>query len=118
MREIVEEIEGRVAPVRPRPPIVGTPPPAVADRPKCPGCGRPLRPWLNNICEETPDGMRDWMHPTGREWTGRYHGYLGVFCGTQCAAEYAVRVTKILIPALADSVRANVQAKLVRPKDY
>lgn len=78
---------------RPRPPLIGTPPPAVKDRPKCPACAKPLRPYLRPIREEQPDGMMS-LHPIAREWTGRYDAYAQIFCGVTCAARYGVAVVR------------------------
>jgi hypothetical protein len=74
---------------RPLPPLIGTPPPPVKDRPLCPGCSRPLRPYLEAHWEIEPDGTRQ-LGASHREWKGRYHGRANIFCGTECAAQYAI----------------------------
>ena len=109
-REIYIDAELEPKRPQPRPPLIGTPPPAVKDRPKCPGCAQPRRPYLRNIRETQPDGYQE-LHPSAREWTGEYHGF-GEFCGSTCAAQFANRVVRALFPALPESVRA----KLVRRK--
>jgi hypothetical protein len=54
----------------------GKKPPPVCERPKCPGCGKPLRPWIEGGWEEF------------RHWEGHYQGY-GDFCSTTCTVFYA-----------------------------
>ena len=93
-REIYIDAELEPRRPRPRPPLIGTPPPAVKDRPKCPACTKPLRPRMRTHCEQTPDGMLDLLHPTAREWTGSYDAYAQIFCGVTCAARYGVAVIR------------------------
>lgn len=79
-------------PRRPRPPILGTPPPPVAERPKCPGCNKPLRPFLISVYEPEVEGGYQ-LHVEARRWEGRYHG-CGAFCGINCAARYANAIVR------------------------
>lgn len=62
-----------------RPPITHMP----AERPRCPLCARPLKPW-------TRDTTDAGGHVTGRTWAG-WHAYGGLFDRLQCALEFAVR---------------------------
>jgi hypothetical protein len=112
-REIYIDAELEPRRPRPRPPLVGTPPPPVGQRPRCPGCDRELRPYLRDLHEEQPDDSADLLHPTGRQWTGGYHGYLD-FCGSTCAARYAVRVVRIVLPALPKSMQGPIRNALIR----
>jgi hypothetical protein len=61
--------------------------PLVADRPKCPQCKKPLRPWWDTHAEE--------KHADGRPgrvtylvWNGKYDSY-GAFCTLRCCERYA-----------------------------
>lgn len=80
-------------PQRPRPPLIGTAPPAVKDRPRCPRCAKPLRPYLRNVWErvEEPNGEFH-NQAVARQRDGTYSAYRQIFCGVNCAAEFAVSV--------------------------
>lgn len=68
---------------------VGTPPPAVALRPKCPGCGKHLRPVIDVI------EWGSYVNGSPRivAWSGRYHSY-GFFCTLRCGCKFANRVVR------------------------
>jgi hypothetical protein len=115
-------------------------PPAIA-RPRCPGCGRRLAPFYNDVREKVTmpgidgaasrDGERlsasggySWK-TVERQWLGRYHGY-GAFHSLRCAAAFAngaVRLARELVNdrTLDERFRAGVlalfpQAKKELPK--
>lgn len=78
-----------------RPPMAGTLPPAVAQRPACPSCGTKLRPYITG---------GDWLPGQTnvpfserkcepRRWDGTYHGY-DAFCSTRCCVRFANRAFK------------------------
>ena len=72
--------------------------PPVSERPRCPNCGEPLRPYMNSETErrETPRANIGGLVVSGghtfvtvsKEWNGRYHAY-GAFCTLRCAAAFA-----------------------------
>lgn len=63
--------------------------PPVASRPKCPQCGKPLRPYWETASEQrTGSGSI-----TREKWRGQYHGY-GAFDTMRCAVDYANRVVR------------------------
>lgn len=63
----------------------GIPIPAVKDRPRCPNCDKPMRPWRVSR-RAYKDGM---FGPRVYEpWDGRYQGY-GSFCSTPCCRQFA-----------------------------
>lgn len=79
------------------------PTPPVEKRPKCPGCGEPLRPRINRETarrteqRQRPDEFRPGEMETysqvvtytvSTEWDGTYHGY-GHFCTLSCACRWA-----------------------------
>lgn len=83
-----------------RPPLRGPAPPAIADRPKCAGCGKPRAPDFRT--------GGDWRDGTAfREWTGRWRGY-GHFHSASCAVDYA----NAIVEARARNV---VKLELVKP---
>lgn len=60
--------------------------PPIAERPKCPACGTPLRPWWDTHSEEkSADGPG---RVTWQVWKGDYHGY-GAFCTLRCCERFA-----------------------------
>lgn len=61
-------------------------PPPVADRPKCPGCNKPLRPRIEHeyIRRNPAEGFTKVALP----WGGGYRGY-GAFCTLFCCEFYA-----------------------------
>lgn len=67
--------------------------PPVADRPRCPMCGRHLRPYWHTIKTErderqTPGGtVYDWRATV--EWRNDYHAHGGLFDTRNCAVEFA-----------------------------
>ena len=64
-------------------------PPPVKDRPKCPACRKPMRPWINDIYAQSDEGFKLYGNgPIRREWKGEYHGY-GAFCTQRCCVNYA-----------------------------
>jgi hypothetical protein len=70
----------------------GEPPPR-AERPLCPSCGKPLRPWID--VETTFVGTGAHIITTGRRWSKRYHAY-GAFCTLACCERYANKAYEIL----------------------
>jgi hypothetical protein len=70
-------------------PWVGDPPPPVDQRPRCPGCGTPLKPYIrrhydNGIGKEA----------TGQEWEGTYTSYHGLWHSLRCALRFATQAYK------------------------
>lgn len=66
--------------------------PPVNERPKCPNCRKPLRPyWETHAEEKHGDGRPGRI--TYEVWKGRYHAY-GAFCTLRCCESYANRVYK------------------------
>lgn len=63
--------------------------PSVGDRPKCPNCMTPLRPFVTHTYtrKDHPEGgfssdkVRD-------PWAGTYEGY-GAFCTLRCCSQFA-----------------------------
>lgn len=76
-----------------RPPMIGTLPPPVNERPTCAECGRPLVPTIHDVREDSQlrDGVAYLGKRIGRRWTGRYDGY-GHFCSLRHAAAWANRL--------------------------
>lgn len=65
--------------------LIGSPPPATKDRPRCPYCDRPRSPHFNVIDygkHTDPNSTRI------VEWNGTYRGY-GAFCSLRCAEFFA-----------------------------
>jgi hypothetical protein len=59
------------------------------DRPKCPNCGKPLRPYTSHDYERINLEQGGFNHKRTRlEWDGRYDSY-GAFCTLRCAAAFA-----------------------------
>ena len=58
------------------------PPPPMSERPLCPGCGKRLRPYINE------DLSGKWDEPRKRAWNGRWDAY-GMFCTMICAVDFA-----------------------------
>ncbi len=62
------------------------PPPPVADRPLCPACRKPLRPYIVPVYEQRDDGYLG--QRVGSTWKGAYDAY-GAFCTLRCCQNYA-----------------------------
>ena len=63
-------------------------PPSMKDRPKCPACKKPLRPWIESKEERLDHGESYRYETVRRWWGGGYHGY-GAFCTQRCAVRFA-----------------------------
>jgi len=61
-------------------------PPPVAERPLCPACRKPLKPWISPVYADSPEGFLG--QRIGSTWKGGYDGY-GSFCTLRCCATYA-----------------------------
>ena len=59
-------------------------------RPKCPGCGRRLKP---TIYQTRDLSQRDGVNRQARYWSGHYDGY-GAFCTLRCASAWANNVVQ------------------------
>ncbi len=70
------------------PPWIGTQPPPVAARPRCPQCASPLRPVIDTRCVRVYDGQGFRVRPVSREWLGLWRGY-GAFCSLRCCEGFA-----------------------------
>ena len=69
------------------------PPPPIADRPKCPACGKRLKPFITYDLEieeyDTPPfGRGHHTVQTNHRWRGDYQGY-GHFCTLRCGVRWA-----------------------------
>ena len=69
--------------VKPNPP-----PPHIIKRPRCPGCGVKMKPFIST--ETKWNAAKGEAIVISRAWTGEYHGY-GAFCSLRCAARWANR---------------------------
>jgi hypothetical protein len=92
-------------------PWIGDPPPAVKDRPTCPWCSKPLRPWVDRIREKIPRPAMAAKGPygvatpegynigelVGQQWrTDIGDGYLGYgpFDKLDCARRFGLAAYK------------------------
>lgn len=63
--------------------------PLVADRPKCPGCDKPLRPRItHDYVRRDIEGGGFTHDKVALPWGGSYLGY-GAFCSLKCCEAYA-----------------------------
>jgi hypothetical protein len=67
--------------------------PPVSQRPRCPQCDRPLRPywWTLEWRRVDDDSEVGWHNVRVVEWRGEYQGP-GAFCTNNCAIVFANRV--------------------------
>ena len=67
--------------------VLNTPPP-VAQRPRCPACDKPLRPFITHdyVRVNVENGFRS--EKVAQPWGGTYIGY-GAFCTLRCCEAYA-----------------------------
>jgi hypothetical protein len=93
--------------------IVLKAPPQMRARPKCPGCGKRLRPYMATVENARllkPGDFENNIDPqfTARkvEWTGDYHSY-GEFCTLRCCEQFANMIVK-KVRALGPKVAASM----------
>ena len=63
-------------------------PPPVSERPKCPVCGTPLRPYLEVSWKKVRTESGFHTEAERRWWNGAYDGY-GAFCSLKCCERFA-----------------------------
>lgn len=107
---------------RPKP---NPPPPPVNERPKCPQCNKPLKPWIKTDWETKPiDGPpiriatgemlpQIAQVPTNVRWTGKYDGY-GAFCTLRCCEKFANWANKQIRDGKLVERRAGVFARRIK----
>lgn len=67
----------------------GKHPPALADRPKCPCCGTPLRPWIREERERQATAQGIEFKLVERTWFREAYRSYGAFCTLRCCERFA-----------------------------